>query len=73
MDSKTKIELLADILDLESDEIDPDKKLEEYDEWDSVAVLSYIVMIDEKFGKAITASDIKRFVTIQDALDAMEE
>ena len=72
MTIEKKLELFAEVLDLEVEEIIPEKKLEEYDEWDSVAVLSYIAMIDEEFGKEIKGAQIKEFVTVQDALDAME-
>lgn len=72
MDIERKLELFAEVLDLDVDEIILDKKLEEYDEWDSVAVLSYIAMMDEKFGKEIKGAEIKEFVTVQDALNAME-
>ncbi len=72
MTTERKMELLAEILDLEIEELDPNKELREYDEWDSVAILSYIAMMDEEFGKEIKGSVIKSFVTVQDALDAME-
>lgn len=72
MDIERKLELFAEVLDLDVDEIILDKKLEEYDEWDSVAVLSYIAMMDEEFGKEIKGAEIKEFVTVQDALNAME-
>ncbi len=71
MSIEKKMELLADVLDVEAEDLDPAKKLEDYEEWDSVAVLSYIAMIDEEFGREIKGAEIKAFVTIQDALDAM--
>ncbi len=72
MTNEKKMEMLAEILDLEIEELDPKKELNEYDEWDSVAILSFIAMMDEEFGKEIKGSVIKGFVTVQDALDAME-
>lgn len=72
MTLEKKMELLADILDLEVSEFTPETHLDEL-EWDSVAALSFIAMMDEEFGKEIKGADIKKFVTVQDALNVMEE
>lgn len=72
MDIERKKELLADILDLELDSIIPELKLSDLDEWDSIAVLSFMAMMDEEFQKEMKGSEIKKFVIIQDVLDAME-
>ena len=71
MTDEKKIELLADILDCDVEELSPEKELSSF-EWDSVAVLSFIAMMDEEFGKAVKGAEIKKLVTIQDALDIME-
>lgn len=66
-----KMELLADILDVEATDLKPETKLSELD-WDSLVSLSYIAMMEEEFGKEVKGSQIKNFVTIQDAIDLME-
>ena len=71
MTDEKKIELLAEILDMEADELTPDTKLEDID-WDSIASLSFIAMMDEEFGKEIKGAEIRKFVTVQDALNVME-
>ncbi len=73
MNTEKKMELLADILDVEVEEIQPELELSKMEEWDSIAVLSFIAMMDEEFGKEMKGSEIKQFVTVQDALDAMKE
>lgn len=73
MSTEKKMELLADILDLEVEEIQPEMELSQMEEWDSIAVLSFIAMMDEEFGKEMKGAEIKKFVTVQDALNAMEE
>lgn len=73
MSNEKKLELLADILDVDIDELVPEKRLSEMDEWDSVAVLSFIAMMDEEFGKEVRGAEIRKLVTIQDALDVMGE
>ena len=72
MTDERKIELIAEILDVDTDEISPEMALDSFD-WDSVAALSFIAMMDEEFNKAVKGADIKKLVTIQDALDLMEE
>ncbi len=73
MSNEKKIEMLADILDLETEELSPETKLSSLAEWDSIAILSFIAMMDEEFGKAMKGADIKQFETIQDAMNVMEE
>lgn len=73
MSNEKKMELLAEILDVDVEELNVDTVLKDLDEWDSVAALSFIAMMDEEFGKEIKGSEIKQFVTVQDALNVMEE
>ena len=73
MTNEEKMELIAEILDVDVDDISPETVLAEIDEWDSVAALSFIAMMDDEFGKEVKGAQIKQFVTIQDALDIMEE
>lgn len=73
MSNEKKMEMLAEILDLEVEELTPETKLSTLAEWDSIAILSFIAMIDEEFGKGIKGAEIKQFETIQDAMNVMEE
>lgn len=73
MDIEKKLELIADILDIELGDISPEMEFSGLEDWDSVAILSFIAMMDEVFGKEIKGAEIKKFVTIQDALDVMKE
>ena len=41
------------------------------DEYDSMAKLSLIVMMDDEFGKNLTGDVIKSFVTVGDILKVM--
>ena len=70
MEQAKKFELLADILDVEPSEIKADKTLAELG-WDSVAALSFIVMLDEEFSKTVKGGEVRTMVTVQDALDMM--
>ena len=71
MSNEKKMELIADILDVDVEELTPEKEFASMENWDSVAALSFIAMMDEEFGKEIKGAEIKKFVTIQDALNVM--
>ena len=73
MTNEKKIELLADIIDVEPRELTPETRLVDMSEWDSIAALSFISMMDEEFGKEFKGSEFKKIVTVQDALNVMEE
>ena len=47
--------------------------LEEIEEWDSLAALSYVVMMTDDFGKNVTGAEIRDFKTVQDILNTMEK
>ena len=70
MTNEKKMELLADIFDVEVDELTTE--LGSLD-MDSVTVLSFIAMMDEEFGKEIKGSEVRSLKTIQDMLDIMKE
>lgn len=72
MDMKKKIELLADMFEVEESELTPDMKLDEMDCWDSMAKLSLIVLVEDECGKKLTGDMIKGFVTVKDILDSMD-
>lgn len=72
MTVEEKMELLAEVFDMESEDISKNMVLTEMDEWDSMTKLSLIVMFDDECNKKITSEDIKGFVTIQDILNYME-
>ena len=72
MTNEKKMERLADIFDVEVDELTSETELGSLD-MDSVTVLSFIAMMDEEFGKEIKGSEVRSLKTIQDMLDIMKE
>lgn len=72
MDDDRKIEIIADILDVELDDLSPEDILEDKDEWDSVAILSFIAMMDDEFDREVKGADIRQFITVKDAMDFMK-
>lgn len=72
MTNQEKIALLEEMMELEEGTINEGIVLEDIEEWDSMAALSLIVVMDENFNKKLTGAQIKGFNTIQDILDFME-
>lgn len=71
MTDKEKIELLEEILDLEEGTLHPGDELNALDDWDSLAILSYVAMIDSDFHRTIDGEVVKKFTTIRDAMEEM--
>lgn len=57
-------EALAEIL--EADEVKPEDELDEFENWDSLAVLEIIAMIDEKYSVVIDSKEVKNLITAAD-------
>ena len=73
MTSKQKIKMLEEILDLEEGTLSPETVLKDLEEWDSVAFLSFIAMMDDEFGKTIKGSLVKEQKTVADLMALMEK
>ena len=71
MDLDQKMALLADLFELDVNEFTPETILDDLEEWDSLAAISYVVMMDEEFSRVVDPADIKEFQTVQDILDSM--
>ena len=71
MDTAKKIALLEDMMELDEGTLTADTKLGDIEEYDSMAKLSLIVLMNDEFGKKLTAKEINNFVTVQDVLDFM--
>lgn len=71
MAQEEKIAMLEDMLELDGGSLKPEMELSEIEEYDSMAKLSLIVMMDEEFGKKLTGEKIREFNTVQDILDFM--
>ena len=72
MKLQEKIALIEEVLDVEEGSLKPETELADVDEWDSIAALSLIVMLDEKFEKTVSGAQIKALETVNDILAFME-
>ena len=68
-----KMQAIAEILEVEPDEISEEMKLDDFDTWDSVAVLGVIAFINEQFSRFPHASAIRAYETVGDLLEYMNE
>ncbi len=73
MSEKEKMGMLEEMLEVETGNLRPDMLLSDVEEWDSVIIMSFIVMLDEEFEREISGKEIKEFKTIQDVLNVMEK
>lgn len=71
MVQEEKIALLEDMLELDNGSLKPETVLADIDEYDSMAKLSLIVLMDDECGKKLTGEQIRDFKTVQDILDFM--
>ena len=68
------INLFAETVESESpDELTAKTIFREMEEWDSLAFLSVIAMIDEEYDVVIEGNDFQKLITIGDIVGKIEE
>ena len=73
MTEHEKIALLEETLELDEGTLTAETVLADVDEYDSMAKLSLIVMMDDEFGVKLTGDVIKGFETVGDILKLMNK
>ena len=68
MDKQKFIELFKETIDIEDKEITGDVVFRELEEWDSLALLSVIAMIDDEYDIIIQGNDFKSLNTLNDIM-----
>ena len=71
MDNNKKLALLEEMMELDEGTLTVDTKLGDIEEYDSMAKLSLIVLMNDEFGKKLNSNQIKGFHTVKDILDFM--
>lgn len=71
MTNEEKIALLEDMLELEANTLTPETELADLEEYDSMAKLSLIVLMDEECDKKLTGEQIREFKTVDDIMAFM--
>lgn len=68
------INLFAEVLELEGDHsLTPSTIFRDLEEWDSLAYLSVIAMIDEEYDIVIDGNDFKKLITLGDLISEIEK
>lgn len=67
------ISLFKETLEIEDREISLNDEFRDYPEWDSLALLSVIAMIDDEYDLIIEGNDFAKLKTISDLINAIEE
>jgi acyl carrier protein len=73
MTEKEKIAMIEEALDLEEGALSGETVLADLEEYDSMAKLSLIVLMDEEFDIKVTGDMIKGFNTVKDILAIMNK
>ena len=73
MTEREKLALLEDMLELEEGDLAADMMLDDIDEYDSMAKLSLIVLMEDEFDVKLTGDMIKGFETVGDILKLMDK
>lgn len=66
---KQFLELIGETLEKELDTISPQDVFRDYDEWDSLAHLSMISIIDETYGLVIPRDEFAKLTTLEQVYD----
>ena len=72
METTKKLAMIEEIMDLDEGTLTPATVLEDLEEWDSMAKLSVMVMMDDDFGKVLTGDAVRALKTVQDILNFMD-
>ena len=73
MTNEEKIAVSEELMEVDEGTLTQETLLSNIEEWDSVSFLSFMAMMDEKFGKVVTGSEIKTKETIADLMALMEK
>jgi len=67
------LQLFKETLDIEDKDIQMTDEFRSFDEWDSIANLSVIAMIDDEYDVVIENSDFKNIKTLQELWEEIEK
>jgi acyl carrier protein len=71
MTQQEKIEALEEMFEADAGVLKPETALDTL-QWDSMAMLSMVALVDKRFGKKISGAQLRSCKTIQDLLNVME-
>lgn len=72
MTKEDKLDILAEAMDVNVDDLTDQAALSSFDEWDSLAALSFMSLLQSRLNKKVTPEEVKSLHTVEDALNIME-
>ena len=73
MTDAKKIEMLEEMMELEAGTLTPETVLNDIEEWDSIALISFIALMDDEYDKVVKGSVVKEQKTVADLMALMEK
>ncbi len=73
MTENEKLALLEETMELDEGTLTEKMLLEDIEEYDSMAKLSLIVMMEDEFGVKLDSDTVRGFKTVEDILKKMED
>lgn len=71
MTNEEKLRIIEDSMELAEGTVKEDDLLEKYSEWDSLAALTFVALVQKKLKKAISEKDLRATRTIRDVMNLM--
>jgi acyl carrier protein len=70
---KEFLELMAETLERDLSDLNPEDEFRAYEEWDSLAYLSVISIIDEEYGLVIPREEFGKLKTLAEVYDYVQQ
>lgn len=67
------LDLVKEVLEIEDRDLQLSDTFRNYDEWDSLANLSLVAMLDDEYGVVIDTQQFKQMTTLQEIYDAVQK
>jgi acyl carrier protein len=72
MNKENFIELFKETLEMEGQEVNMDDNFRDYEEWDSLAVLSLLATINEEYNIIIPRKEFDNMIIVRDIVGYIE-
>jgi len=72
MTKQDAVRLLEETLEMKPNSLTGPEHLRDLELWDSLSTMSFIAMVDKKFGVRLPGSSVVRCKTVNDLLDLMK-
>ena len=67
------LDLVKEILEIEDRELQLTDNFRDFEEWNSLANLSLVAMLDDEYGVVIDTQRFKQMTTLQEIFDAIQK